>query len=66
MSSNFTNLQQNQKNIEAHQHKIVDAAIWRCCLNCEFWDAKCKKFDQIPPPKVIVYGCMWWQFEIPF
>src|SRR6266700_1735750 len=47
---------------------------FRCCINCENWGRikeevegdHCKKFNQIPPPFVIVDGCEYWKdFDIP-
>lgn len=50
-------------------------AYFHTCLNCEHWGRvkeeiegdHCKKFNQLPPPSVIVDGCEYWEdFEIPF
>lgn len=37
------------------------------CINCHYFEEdKCSKWDALPPPEIIVYGCIEWEGEIPF
>lgn len=60
------------------QKNIVEQHAWQTCLNCEEWSdgtkhgdgntypVGCIKFQAVPPPHVIVYGCKDYQDQIPF
>lgn len=51
------------------QESMVSTYSWECCINCDNWDDKldiCKKFEQRPPTKVIVVGCVEYVPDIPF
>jgi hypothetical protein len=53
--------------IVEHQTLLVKRGIWRCCVNCDFWDKnRCSKYNAVPPPEVIVHGCRDWEDDIPF
>lgn len=66
--------------ITKHQTHIINAGVWRCCLNCAHWDhgfpldtangpatnPHCGKFDAVPPPAIIVHGCRDHETDIPF
>lgn len=59
---------------------IVRAHEWKCCLNCMEWreethtDATgavtkrqfCGRYNAVPPPIVIVTGCVEYEQDIPF
>lgn len=52
-----------QKLMEA----LKDKGLFNNCLNCNHWkDDKCGKFDQLPPPEVIVKGCPEHTHWMPF
>lgn len=47
--------------------KLVYEFVVRTCLNCDFWrENKCKKYDAVPPPEVVVFACDEWEMDIPF
>ena len=51
------------------QKELLDANVWRSCLNCEEWHPSqrlCMKYKMLPPPEVIVHGCPEWLISIPF
>jgi len=61
----------NERNevVVKFQKKVIEALVWRSCLNCEDWmnvSEECKRFCTRPPCEVIVYGCSEWIAEIPF
>jgi hypothetical protein len=66
--------EQEQRAVEEailkHQKRLLDAKLWRSCLNCINWIEKpnigCMKFRALPPPNVIVHGCKDWEDDIPF
>lgn len=52
---------------QAQQNQVVTAYGWLTCLNCEHWrDDKCKLYNAVPPPAVIVHGCPSHEDKIPF
>ena len=66
--------------ILAHQTAIVNAEVWRTCLNCLHWierttiredksktvESICGMFGAVPPPHIIVHGCRDHENDIPF
>lgn len=51
------------------QLQMILAQLWPCCLNCNEWSEKqglCWKFNQVPPPDVVVVGCVEWLGTVPF
>lgn len=55
------------------QKKLLQYHAWQSCINCSEWQAGdsnlptgCKRFQAMPPPDVIVNGCEWHLFDIPF
>lgn len=67
--------------IRKMQKLLLDRSVLRSCLNCESWWAGahdpsapgasqkppcCTRFDALPPPNVIFYGCDEWEMIIPF
>lgn len=44
--------------------------LTKSCYNCEYVDLdnnKCKKYNVMPPIKIIVFGCESWEYyRIPF
>jgi hypothetical protein len=63
-----------QATLEKHQRRLIDAHIWRTCLNCINWyevpmsgkTYVCQLYKATPPPQVIVHGCRDWDDDIPF
>ncbi|QDB70841.1 hypothetical protein [Pseudomonas virus PBPA162] len=63
-----------QKDISL-RNVLVESGHWKCCLNCCEWGAPdnnqtlqplCRKYNMVPPPKVIVLGCVEHMPDIPF
>lgn len=53
--------------LRAVQEAALEHGIFKSCLNCEEWVAdKCGKYQAVPPPKVVYFGCQEWSFNIPF
>lgn len=49
------------------QNYTVKAFGWVTCLNCEhFADDKCRLYQAVPPPAIIVHGCKSYEEKIPF
>lgn len=56
------------------QQGLIDSGQITTCTNCINWKERpmsgktmiCGKWDQTPPPDVIVVGCNQWEFDIPF
>ena len=49
------------------QGLVVEDIGWVTCLNCEHWrEDKCKLYQAVPPPRVIVHGCASYEEKIPF
>jgi len=56
-------------NMKTLTNYIEDFKPMESCLDCGHWDGKrdrCKKFDMVPPPKVIVKKCDEFIPDIPF
>ena len=66
---------------QAWQREMVKRGVLTTCLNCESWwsgainpagpgasqkPAQCLKFNALPPPEVLVYGCPDWEQLMPF
>lgn len=60
---------------EKFQGELINALVWKTCLNCENCNKKahfdtniplCTKYEQTPPASVIVNGCVSWVADIPF
>lgn len=63
-------LRRNQFTPE-QQRTLVNAELWRTCLNCQHWNGgfhiatangpaqapKCELFNAMPPPNIILHGC---------
>lgn len=48
---------------------LIDGGYFRNCVNCSEWKEKekiCGKFNILPPPDVIVTGCLHHSDIIPF
>lgn len=59
---------------------MVEAHVWKCCLNCMDWRSIdrieadgtqkkvefCGRYNVAPPPLVIVTGCVDYEQDIPF
>ena len=61
--------QQLLNNIKILTNYIQEFEAFTSCLDCESWDEKkekCKKFDSVPPPKVIVKKCDQFVLYLPF
>lgn len=58
--------------VKDFQERAVKADVWHCCLNCVEWrevapnPPKCLRFHVVPPPDVLVVGCVKWEPDIPF
>lgn len=54
------------------QKELLNAYAWQSCLSCADWQDKpglptgCARFQAMPPPDVIVNGCEWHVFDVPF
>jgi hypothetical protein len=52
------------------QNSLIDNMIISTCTNCEDWNREaevCRRFSNSrPPARVIVTGCEYHQFDIPF
>jgi hypothetical protein len=55
------------------QTALVDVGFWHTCLNCKHFTIRgsttphCLKWDQTPPPEVIVFSCVVeWEPTTPF
>lgn len=59
------------RELEIERAKLqVEKSVWKCCLNCDSWQEKgCAKWGNepiMPPPSVIVVGCVGYTAIIPF
>lgn len=57
------------KKTERVQIAEVAQGSWKTCLNCDYWDesnSRCAKYNQLPPPKIILHGCPEHQDELNF
>lgn len=55
------------KVVVEQQEKDVKGDKWRCCLNCLEWTTEgCGKFKAMPPPHIILHGCVEHDYDIPF
>lgn len=60
---------QRRKWALAERYRAVDNLMWKCCVNCAFFDQKqawCQKWSAQPPPMTIVVGCEEYIEHIPF
>lgn len=56
------------------QRRALFYGIWSSCINCGHWlengegmgEPRCGKFNALPPPEVIVLGCIAWLPRVPF
>jgi len=49
------------------QTSMVKTGAWPCCLNCDYWaKGQCDRYKAVPPPDVIVVGCLAFAHDIPF
>lgn len=79
MSSKDTFHMEQQKRlftVRAWQKEAVAKSVLITCLNCEYWDGGGCTLNTtninkptppvLPPPKIIVYGCDYWEQALPF
>lgn len=63
---NINQLKFRQDNMK-YQKRVIETGCWRCCLNCNIWyENKCTKYNQTPPPETIVVGCEHYEYYVPF
>lgn len=63
------------------RQEVVQAGLWPCCLNCDYWIERtiincdtqsrevqmiCNKYNMTPPAETIVVGCPHHLQTIPF
>lgn len=52
------------------QREMISSGIWCCCLNCGNFSPStgCNLSSPVmmPPPDIIVVGCIAWTDDIPF
>lgn len=51
------------------QKKLLDAGVWRSCMNCIDFDrnkAYCCLHKGYPPLETIMHSCIKWEREVPF
>lgn len=67
-------LDEKQAAIVKHQQTLLNASIWRSCINCINWQQgppnaplnRCDYHKATPPANIIVHGCRDWECDIPF
>lgn len=65
----LTKTPEENRQLAAWQNSLIRRFQWHCCLNCDHWDSvkeSCKKYNAVPPPRVIVVGCDDHEIDIPF
>lgn len=48
---------------------VREEPLAKSCANCDNWDHtadRCRKFDSVPPPRVLFIGCAEHMYDIPF
>lgn len=46
---------------------LIEHCVIATCINCEYWKNDiCTKYNAVPPPRIIVYGCETWNENLPF
>lgn len=59
---------------------MIEQQVWQCCINCINWEKltiideqgvktevmRCGKYAAVPPPEVLVVGCVEYERDIPF
>jgi len=59
---------------------MIEQQVWQCCVNCINWvkvtrlgpqgveseTFKCGLYNAVPPPEVLVVGCIEYERDIPF
>jgi hypothetical protein len=62
-------LEKHQAFIIKSQKSMIQTFAWKCCLNCDSWDAAkefCNLYQMRPPAEVIVASCEDYTDNIPF